>query len=65
MRRAWLWGVLCAAGVAGAVAWPKVDRWLDVDVCLDGGGVYIHDQGRCSHDDADIDAYKKRKVATP
>ncbi|NGM52001.1 hypothetical protein G5B46_20515 [Caulobacter sp. 602-2] len=52
-------------GAAGALAWPKVDRWLDVDVCLDGGGAYIHDQGRCSHDQSEIDAYNKRKAATP
>ncbi len=65
MRRAWLLGMLCATGLVGVLVWPKVDRWLDVDVCLDGGGVYIHDQGRCPHDQAEIDAYKKRKAAAP
>lgn len=65
MRLAWLLGGICAIGVVGALTWPKVDRGLDVDACLDGGAAYIHDQGRCSHDQSEIDAYNKRKAATP
>ena len=35
-------------------------RWLDVDSCLDGSGVYIDEIERCSHSQAEIDRYRPK-----
>ena len=57
-RRRVIWYVagLVLAGVIAAA--PHVQEWLTVDACLDGGGAWIKEANRCSHDPAEVARHK-------
>ena len=50
--------------VFGVLAWPKLTRTMDVDHCYDSGGVYLSELNKCSHSQAEVDAYRPRKTGS-
>jgi len=38
---------LLAITIGIAVLWPRVERWLAVDRCLDAGGMYDYSSNSC------------------
>lgn len=57
-RRRLIWyGAALVITVIIAAA-PTIQNWLTVDACLDGGGAWIKEAGKCSHDQAEINRYK-------
>jgi len=57
-RRRVIWFAVTLTLAAAFVVVPMVHEWLTVDACLDGGGAWIKQTGKCSHDQAEIDRYK-------
>lgn len=57
-RRRLIW-YAAALVLAGAIAAaPHVQQWLTVDACLDGGGAWIKEANRCSHDPNEVARHK-------
>jgi len=57
-RRRVIWYV-AALVLAGAIAAaPHVQEWLTVDACLDGGGAWIKEAGRCSNGPVEVTRHK-------
>jgi hypothetical protein len=48
----------------GVFAWPKLARMMDVDYCYDSGGVYLSELNKCTHSQAEVDAYLPRKTGS-
>ncbi len=63
-RRSIRWLVLAAVLLLalGVFAWPKLAHMMDVDACYDSGGVYLSELSKCSHSQAEVDAYLPRKT---
>jgi len=57
-RRAWLVVVLVA--LAAFPAGHCTQEYFTVDACLDGGGAWIDGIKKCSHDQAEVDRYRRR-----
>lgn len=55
-RLVWYAAPLAVAGLIAAA--PHVQDWLTVDACLDGGGAWIKETNRCSHDSNEVARYK-------
>ncbi|MDR6626406.1 hypothetical protein [Caulobacter segnis] len=53
-RRRLVWYVAALVLAAAIAAAPHVQQWLTVDACLDGGGAWIKETSRCSHDPAEV-----------
>lgn len=51
-------GIGLAVIVAGLGAKFIVHDWLTVDACYDSGGVYLHEVGKCSHSQTEVDRYQ-------
>lgn len=60
----WLLVGAVALLVCGALVWPKLTRMMDVDHCYDSGGVYLSELNKCSHSQAEVDAYLPRKTGS-
>jgi hypothetical protein len=39
--------VLGAAAIA--FSWPEIERWLEIDICLDRGGVWDEEAKQCRY----------------
>lgn len=65
-RRSVRWPVIGAVLLLaiGVFAWPKLTRMMDVDYCYDSGGVYLSELNKCSHSQAEVDAYLPRKTGS-
>jgi hypothetical protein len=46
----------------GILAWPKLTHVMDVDSCYDSGGVYLAELNKCSHSQAEVNAYLPRRT---
>jgi len=57
-RRRVIWFAFALAMAAAVAIIPMVRAWLTVDSCLDGGGAWVKQTKKCSHDQAEVDHFK-------
>ncbi|MET3665193.1 hypothetical protein [Caulobacter sp. 1776] len=56
-RRRVIWFAVAFAMAAAVAVVPTVREWLAVDACLDGGGAWVKQTKRCSHDQVELDRH--------
>ena len=60
MKRRGVWIIAALLVVAAIPVSRCTQEYFTVDACLDGGGAWIKQIKKCSHDQAEVDQYAPR-----
>ncbi len=60
MKRRMVWIIIALLAIAAIPVARRTQEYFTIDTCLDGGGAWIKQTKKCSHDQAEVDRYTPR-----